>query len=98
MKATFVRRVDGYRGDARLYRLDPPHHDGTAYVVVSAVDLPTVPGFGYPSSYRTSETMAFAADADGFLTDGFADVAMTPGKDHAECLAELGYTVDAVTE
>ena len=96
-QAHYIKKLDGLRGDAALYRLDPPLQGeeddeitATEYVVVSAIDLPFSP-FAPPSDYRTSETMVFAATADEEVD--FMDLAMVPEKNHAAALAELGYTI-----
>jgi hypothetical protein len=88
--ATPIKPVP-FRGDAALYRLDPPMEGrgGAAneYVVVSAVDEQVY-------SIRVRETYIFAADKDGKVTDWIE----LPGslKDttsHTEALAAAGYTL-----
>lgn len=94
--ATLVRTMEGMRGDARIYRLEPPYkytrwgeeeEREAEFVAVSAVDLPTL---GLPG-YRTSETMIFPSDGED-VTD-FGELVMIPHKDHDEALAKLGYVV-----
>ena len=83
-KATEVKRLDGFRGDARLFTLDPPHN-GLAQVVVSAVDV-----FGEP------ETYIFAADETGEITDYLEMSGSFRGAlDHVKALNGLGYEVPA---
>ena len=96
-QAHYIKKLDGFRGDAALYRLDPPLQGeeddeitATEYVVVSAIDLSFGQFVPYPG-YRTSETMVFAATADEKID--FLDLAMIPEKNHAAALAELGYTI-----
>ncbi len=89
--ATLVRRLE-WRGDARLYRLDPPmtveDHEGVLesceHVVVSAVDVP----------WSGPETYIFGADADGNVPR----MSELPGsfrgdRDHARALGDAGYEV-----
>jgi hypothetical protein len=88
--ATKLKTLTGMRGDAAVYRLDPPHF-GTEYVVVSAVDLNFFGSFG--NDGRTSETMIFAcADAEGEDIN-YGDLALIPYKSHADALAELDYVI-----
>lgn len=90
--ATEIRRLDGWRGDARLYRLDPPmvedrsrqgedsrtHH----HVIVSAV----------VAYYTGPETYIFPAMSDGSPVDfGELDGSMRGTLDHAEALRNAGY-------
>lgn len=95
--ARFVKRVEGARGDMRIYRLDPPYdcHDWKAdddelmqyeYVAVSAVNL-DFGGFSM-RNYRTGETMIFPANEEGPIDYG--DLVMIEYKSHADALAQLG--------
>lgn len=88
--ATKVRDVTGFRGEAALYRLDPPLEDGTDLVVASAVDL-NFGGFT-PTDYRHSETMVFPAGEDGKVTD-WGEVGFVAYKSHADALQDMGYDV-----
>lgn len=93
MKAELVKNLDGWTGDARLYRLTPPlvekDWDGNKvgeheFVVVSA----TVAMFSGP------ETYIFAADKEGVVASyGELDGSYRGGLDHAEALAGAGYEV-----
>ena len=84
--ASFVRRLDDFRGDARLYKLSEPISYGQAetdHIVASAVTV-----LGRP------ETYLFPADAQGEILDWLE----LPGslKDtlrHEEALAAAGYEV-----
>lgn len=82
--ATFIRTLDGWKGDARLFKVDPPL-DSAAYVVVSAVTVP----------FTGPETFIFAADAEGEVTS-FSEL---PGSfsgdlDHARALQDAGYSIE----
>lgn len=66
-----------WRGDAWLIRIGEQHY------VVSAVDLSVkIPG------YRDSETMAFAADKSGEVTE-WTELGFVPHKDHWACIDDL---------
>jgi hypothetical protein len=93
--ATFIRRLEGFQGDARLYRVDPPVeridwssgeekqtlHD---YVVVSAV----VAMFSGP------ETYIFPASADGEVVDWLElNGSFRGGLDHGSALGQAGYAI-----
>jgi hypothetical protein len=79
--ATLVKRLDGWTGDARLYRLDPPTTTGK-YVIVSATAAP----------FSGPETYIFAAREDGECEDyGELDGSYRGGLDHAEALRRAGY-------
>lgn len=56
---------------------------GDKYFIVSAVDLSSS-----MSGYRTSETMAFPADAAGEVTS-WLEVGFVDRKDHEACIADL---------
>ncbi len=83
--ATFIKSLPEWRGDARLYKLDPPMEDDGRkheHVVVSAVSV-----FGEP------ETYIFPANQDGAVTD-FGEL---PGSEkgslnHESALSRAGYT------
>lgn len=87
--ATLVRKLDGFQGDARLYRCDPPmpnDEDGgrSEYVVVSAARVP----------FSGPETYIFAADANGKVASWRDLPGSTRGVlDHAQALATAGYEV-----
>lgn len=79
--ATFVKKLKGFNGDARLYRMEPPH-EGAEYVVVSAVIAP----------FSGPETYIFAADADGEVTSwSEMDGSFRGGLSHTEALSGAGY-------
>lgn len=86
--ATFIKDLRGFRGRARLYRLDPPapDYDGNPreYVVVSAVD----------AMFSGPETYIFPASAEGEVVDWLEmDGSFQGDLDHERALANAGYTV-----
>lgn len=97
--ATFVKRLTGFNGDARLYRLDKPieyqdwDSDADAYVtkhseyvVVSAVH----------AMFSGPETYMFPADKDGNITDwGEIGASQRGTLSHETVLTESGYEVVA---
>lgn len=85
--ATKVKEMEGWQGDAAVYRLDPPL-DAHEFVVVSSVTL----GISLPN-YRSSETMVFPSDGED-ATD-FGELTMIPYMSHEDALADLGYEVAA---
>ena len=86
MIATFVKQLEEWIADARVYNLDPPHiHDNldeleqieTVVVSVSRVPL---------------ETMVFLVDAVGDVN--FSEILQLRGiVSHEQALQELGYMV-----
>lgn len=91
--ATFLRSLDGFTGDARLYQLSTPVEyesrtdDGqatTSFVIVSA----TVVMFSGP------ETHIFPANANGEVVAwGELDGSYKGGLDHEAALAGAGYSI-----
>ena len=97
MKATFIRKRDGWRGDARHYRLSQPMHwttfdwdleeivHATTNIVVSQV---FVPGQGF-------ETYIFAADEFGSVTSWIELPGSRKGNvSHKEVLEALGWVIE----
>lgn len=83
MVATFLRSLSDWKGDARLYRLEPPAHDGTEYVIASAVRV-----LGEP------ETYTFQATAGGEVTCWLEwDGSFKGELNHEQALARAGYAV-----
>lgn len=91
--ATFIRRLDGFTGDARLYRCEPPmayranwddETDSHAeFVIVSG----TVAMFSGP------ETYIFPANEKGEVVGwGELDGSFRGGIDHSRALADAGYS------
>lgn len=94
--ATLVQKLDGFTGDARLYRLSPPlptfdpewdvgdPSEPAEYVVVSGTVVP----------YSGAETYIFAADEAGrVLTWRELNGSFRGGIDHAGALRGAGYTI-----
>ncbi len=95
--AAFIRNLDNFTGDARLYKLDPPmSYEGwddetdknatttTEWVVVSATVAP----------YSGAETYIFPSNAEGEITSwGELDGSFRGALDHAEALANADYKV-----
>ena len=84
--AKFVRRLDGWKGDARLYQLDPALPDGGhRYVIVSAAIV----------SLTGPETYIFPASESGEPIDMLELNGSFRGElDHAQALRNAGYDVD----
>jgi len=79
--ATFVKNLDNFTGDARLYKLDPPM-DGNQYVVVSATIVP----------FSGPETCIFPSNEDGKVTSwGELYGSFRGGLDHQQALENAGY-------
>ena len=92
MTTTFIKKLDGWRGDARLYRLPTPVAYGyddegghTKYVVVSAASV-----------LGTPETYIFATDAEGKVLS-WAELpgSMSGTLDHEAALASFRSWSDA---
>jgi hypothetical protein len=78
-----TKELTGWRGEARLYQLDPPLN-GHKYVVVSATVV----------DYSGAETYIFGADRDGRVTDwGELPGSFQGGTDHEGALRNVGYEV-----
>jgi hypothetical protein len=100
MKATFVRQLGGkdWRGDARLYRMDPPieyeywtddpsssENSEAGYVVVSAI----------VSEISGPETYIFPTDGNGKVLDWCELPGSFRGRlDHAAALQGAGYDTE----
>ena len=92
--ATYVKRIDGWRGDAALYHLNPPTtymaYDGdeyrpheTSFVIVSAVVV-----------YGEPETYIFPADAEGeCLSFGELEGSQKGTLQHGDALRDAGYEI-----
>lgn len=92
--ATLIKaRLNGYTGDARLYKVDPPipqnEWDGEdttthEYVVVSGVIAP----------FSGAETYIFPGDAEGNVVDwGELDGSFRGDIDHEQALVNAGYSI-----
>lgn len=86
-KAFFAKKLGrskeegGMKGNAAVYRLEPPF-EGYEFVVASSVDL----RFG-----GGSETLIFPSDGDRVTS--FLDLAGVAWSSHEDALNELGYAV-----
>lgn len=82
-KAFFIRQLDGWRGVANLYRLEPAH-EGHEHVVVSAVN----------AMFSGPETFIFGCDAEGKPTSMLElSGSFQGGRDHAKALDGAGYDI-----
>lgn len=93
-KATLVKRMSGFAGDARLFRLDPPmqykHWDDddetrtAEHVIVSAVVAP----------FTGPETYIFESDDEGRIEDYMELPGSLRGTlSHTEALSGAGYEI-----
>jgi NAD(P)-dependent dehydrogenase (short-subunit alcohol dehydrogenase family) len=81
-KATFVKRLDYFSGDARLYAVEPAH-EGWRFVIVSKINN----DYGH-------ETGIFPAYADGKLAYWSEMAGSMKGEcSHEEVLSGIGYEV-----
>lgn len=91
--ATYIKTLDGFKGEARLYAVAPPieernwddeveaTHD---YVIVS----------GVYAMFSGPETYIFPADAEGNITSWLQLDGSFQGEiDHEQALSNAGYTV-----
>lgn len=86
--ATLIKRLSGFTGDARLYKLSEPlgYTDSDMYdhVVVSAVNV----------MFSGPETYIFGADENGETVNWIElDGSFEGGLDHERALRDAGYTV-----
>ena len=85
--ATFIKDLDGFQGEAKLYKLDPPMENGdgkTEYVAVSAV----------MAMFSGPETYIFPANEKGEVTSwGELDGSFRGNLDHEQALENAGYSV-----
>jgi len=90
--ATFIKKLDNFSGDARLYRLsEPVNYWGddypfvnTNFVVVSAVVGP----------FSGAETFIFPSDEHGKVLDcRELDGSYWGGLDHEKALKNAGYSI-----
>jgi hypothetical protein len=92
--ATLIRTLTTMRGDARLYRVDPPMptEDGHAdYVIVSAVVVP----FSGPETYIFP---AASADSTSPTDWGELDGSFQGALNHEAALTNAGYVVHNLSE
>ena len=89
MKAvTFIRRMDGFKGDARLYQLSENcrSDDGIEYdhIIVSAANC----------MFTGPETYIFPADKNGNVIDwGELEGSQRGALDHESILIDAGYAI-----
>jgi hypothetical protein len=81
--AKFIGKGKRFRGDARIYQMDPPYH-GSEYVAVSGTDVP----------FSGAETYIFKSDENGKVSE-FGEL---PGSfrgeiNHVRALKNAGYEV-----
>jgi hypothetical protein len=82
MTATFVKKMEKWRADGRLYRMSPPYR-GEKYVIASAAVLHDDP-----------EVYLFAADESGDTKTMLEMPGSQKGTtSHHDVLGDLGYTV-----
>lgn len=80
--AVFIKSLP-WRGDARLFKVEPPY-GGHSYLVVSAALVP----------FSGHETYIFHADADGEVTDWCEMEGSRKGShSHPSVLGAIGYSV-----
>ena len=89
MKATLIKNLAGWKGDARLYRVDPPiqfnEDRKTNYVVVSAATV----------MFSGPETYIFPASSEGEILDWLELPGSFRGAmDHARALEGAGYSIN----
>jgi len=100
-EAVEIRKLKKWRGDARLYRLNPPiestfdpwfregtdEADITEYIVISSVS----------SGWYRSETMVFASTKSGKTSDDTNPMEhaldVSKEKNHEKVLKKMGYTL-----
>jgi hypothetical protein len=90
-----LRKLEGFRGDARLYELSEPveydydynaekYKSSTKYVIVSATSV----------MFSGPETYVFPADEQGNVVNwSELDGSFKGGLDHRRALTEAGFTV-----
>lgn len=90
--AVFIKYAEGMRGDARLYKLDPPiveeDYEGTIdvyeYVIVSATTV----------DFSGPETYIFGANENGEVISWTElDGSFRGGLDHTQALDNAGYSI-----
>lgn len=82
--ATYIRQVEGFQGDARLYEISEEISEGVNHVIVSAIT----------SAFDTAgpETYIFPSDGDGNVLDwGELNGSFRGGTDHAKAIRDAGW-------
>lgn len=90
-----IKSLDGFRGEAILFRMEPPleKHE---YVVVSAIDPKPPEGMNFMryADMFQPETYIFAADPDGHVIDWRElDGSFRGAMDIPRALAQAGYEI-----
>jgi len=105
--AKFIKKLEGWHGDARLYRLSEAVHAGaigyTQYVIVSAVDLRTRFDGELEHAYRVLpflstrealETYIFPADKYGDVLEwSELEGSFRGGLNHEAALKGMGFSL-----
>jgi hypothetical protein len=82
-----IKKAENFRGEAWLFRMDPPYEEHD-YVIVSAIDLQLV-------RYGGSETYMFAATPQGGVKDWHElPGSFQGGKDIPRALRNAGYEIE----
>ncbi len=88
-----IKSLDNFRGEAVLFRVEPPL-EGHDYVVVSAINLEPFEGMEHYAHLSRPETYIFGARPDGVVLDwcelpgSFKDA-----MDISRALAQAGYEI-----
>ena len=85
MKATFIKDLEGFNGEGKMYRLDPPL-DGNEFVAVSAVN----------AMLSRPDTYIFPWDENGSVTCwGELEGSCRGSLDHDQAIRNAGYEINA---
>lgn len=89
-----IKHLDGFRGEAILFRMEPPL-EGHEYVVVSAIDPKPPEGMNFMRyAVFQPETYIFGADPDGHVIDWRElDGSFKGAMDIPRALAQAGYEI-----
>lgn len=94
MKATFIRKIENWLGDASLYKLDPPYvaksYNDDSKEQTKEIEFVIASSVNHKFA---CETMIFEANKNGDCVS-FMDLAcITENQSHADCLKKLGYSI-----
>jgi hypothetical protein len=90
-RATLIKKLEDFRGEAGLYKMEPPleRHE---YVVVSAV---TVPSYRDEPLIENTETYIFPANESGEVTDWIElRGSLRDTLSHRDALTAAGYELE----
>jgi hypothetical protein len=88
-----IKSLDDFRGEAFLFRMEPPL-EGYPYVVVSAINPKIMEGMGQFKDLFQPETYIFGADPDGTVLDWHELPGSFQGAmDIPRALAQAGYEI-----